>query len=195
MIWLRLIAVNGIAIDIKPQSGWVANSATVFSISLAFRPPRGISSTPNVGAMDWMTELPYASGQREIANHSNASDTGGDFLTKSCVDGSELARAFFTFATLAGNNSELREMTAQRIHCHRPLAHEKRSHAMQHEDRLLVRILHRDEAHGRTPDGFTNRFGICVGLTALYIRLHVRRRHQFHRMAELHELVPVAVAV
>src|SRR5262249_55936635 len=56
---------------------------------------------------------------------------------------------------------------------------------MKHQSSLLIRSLHRDEAHARPGDGVAIRVSIrSVRFPALCVGLDVGRRHQFHTMSE-----------
>src|SRR5262249_42691005 len=90
---------------------------------------------------------------------------------------------------LRRHHSELRQMCPQRIHQHRALAHQLLATTMQQLTCLLLSRLNRHKPHGRSPNGFTNRFGVGgVVLVALDVRLHVLRRHQPHLVPKRAEL-------
>ena len=56
---------------------------------------------------------------------------------------------------------------------------------MHHQNRLLLRRLHRDEPHRRPQHRFANRLGIRrIILVALNVSLDVLRRHQPDLMAQ-----------
>src|ERR1700724_2835063 len=49
--------------------------------------------------------------------------------------------------SLGGNNAELRKMAAKRVDAHRPLFDQQFARLVQHQRRLLLRALDRNEAH------------------------------------------------
>jgi hypothetical protein len=80
---------------------------------------------------------------------------------------------------LRRHHSELRQMCPQCIHQHRALAHQLLAATMQQLSCLLICRLNRHKPHGRSPNGFANRFGVGgIVLVAPDVRLHLLRRHQ-----------------
>src|SRR5215510_4143748 len=70
------------------------------------------------------------------------------------------------------------------IHQSRPLAHKPLAHAMQRLDVLLVDVLDRHKAHGRTRHRFRDGLGIAaVVFVRLDVRLDELRGHELHFMA------------
>jgi hypothetical protein len=80
-------------------------------------------------------------------------------------------------------------MCADRV-CHLgQLAHQKVAGPVQHQDRLLLFGLHRHEAHARPRHCLADRPCVrSIGLAALDVGLHVRRRHEANILAELRQL-------
>lgn len=67
---------------------------------------------------------------------------------------------------------------------------------MQHQRRLLLDGLDRNEAHARSRQRLADRRRIgCVIFLTSDIRLHVARRHQPHRVAKLGQLTRPVSAV
>ena len=59
---------------------------------------------------------------------------------------------------------------------------------MQREHRLLLFAFHRYEPHVRPGHRFANGLRISgIVLVRLHVRLHKLGRHQFHRVAQLHQ--------
>jgi len=87
------------------------------------------------------------------------------------------------------NDAELSQVAAQRIDEHRPLPNQEIADTVRDERRLLLRGLHRHEAHGGPTHGLADRFGIGgIVLVALHVRLHVAGRHQPHVMPDRGDL-------
>ena len=97
--------------------------------------------------------------------------------------------------TLRCSDAELGHVGAQRIDQHGALPDQQVACTMQHQNRLLLRVLHRHEPHRRPTDSFTDSFSIgCIVLVALDVGFHIRRRHQPHRMSELGQLAGPVVS-
>ena len=72
-------------------------------------------------------------------------------------------------------------MAAKRIDAHRPLFDQQFARLVQHQRRLLLRALDRNEAHSGARHRFAAGIGVDrVVLAALDIGLGVSRRHQQH---------------
>src|SRR5215212_2744798 len=86
------------------------------------------------------------------------------------------------------------EATAERVDGLRALADQKVPRAEHDGCGLLVRTLAGNKAHSEPLSGLADRFGIGhVVLLPLDERLHVRRRDETDRMAELGDLTPPVV--
>jgi len=82
------------------------------------------------------------------------------------------------------DDTQFRQMPAQRIGQHRTLSDEQRSGPVRHEDGLLFDRLDRHESHGRALDRLANRFSVKrVALASLDEGLHVGRRDQAYVMS------------
>ncbi len=76
-------------------------------------------------------------------------------------------------------------MCPQRVDQCGTLADQQIAGFVEHQHRLLVDALHRDEPHSRSRDRFAYRFCVgAIGLAALYVRLHISWRLQPHVMAK-----------
>ena len=90
---------------------------------------------------------------------------------------------------LRGNDTELRQMAAQRINRLGALAHQKIARPEQHAPSLLFLRLHSHKAHGRPRRRLADRLRIRrVVLLPLDVRFDVDRWDQSHRMAETADL-------
>src|SRR5215510_14363714 len=82
------------------------------------------------------------------------------------------------------HNPILVQQSVHFIHQGRPRAYESLAHAMERLDILLVDVLDRHKAHGRTRHRFRDRLGIAA---VVFIRLDVRldelRCHELHLVA------------
>ena len=66
-----------------------------------------------------------------------------------------------------------------------PLPHQKIARPMQHQPALLLDRFDLHKTHGRPPHRLADRLGVGrIVLVALYIGLHVLRRHQSHPMTK-----------
>ena len=89
----------------------------------------------------------------------------------------------------SGDEAELREMAAQRVHGHRSLLDHERAGLVQHQHGLLVGALDRDEPHIGPRHRLSDRRRIVgVVLAALEVGLDVSRRHQNHLVSQRPEL-------
>ena len=85
---------------------------------------------------------------------------------------------------LRGNDTELRQMAAQRIDALSALAHQKIARPEQHAPSLLFLRLHSHKAHGRPRRRLADRLRVGrVVLSPLDLRFDVDRRDQSHRIA------------
>src|SRR3954452_7940692 len=88
-----------------------------------------------------------------------------------------------------GDHPELGQVAPERVDGLGALANQQVAGAEHDGCGLLVRALEGYKAHGGTLSGLADRFGIRhVVLLSLDERLHVRRRDQLHRVAELGDL-------
>ncbi len=86
---------------------------------------------------------------------------------------------------LRGNDTELRQMAAQRIDRLGALVHQKIARPEQHAPSLLFLRLHSHKSHGRARRRLADRLRVRrIVLLPLHIRFDVDRRDQSHRMAE-----------
>src|SRR5829696_7682963 len=93
-----------------------------------------------------------------------------------------------------GDHSELGQVPAERVDGLRALANQQVPRAEHDGGGLLVRALEGHKAHGGALSGLADGLGIGhVVLLPLDERLHVRRRDETDRMAELGDLAPPVV--
>ena len=87
--------------------------------------------------------------------------------------------------------ADLRQMAAQGVERRRALPDHELARSMAHQRRLVLHRAHGNEALARTPCRLANRRRVgCVVLVAPDIGLHVRRRNELHREAEIQQLPP-----
>ncbi len=114
-------------------------------------------------------------------------DAGAGYLRQplvACI-GDDPKQLLDTMAPDRCNDPELRKVSADDIDYRGLLADEQVTGTVQRQAALLLRRFGRDEPHVRPSDRLTDRFGIGgVVLMPLYIRLHVRRRHQPNSVAK-----------
>ncbi|OHV63489.1 hypothetical protein LCM4577_32325 [Mesorhizobium sp. LCM 4577] len=90
---------------------------------------------------------------------------------------------------LRHRDAEFFQMRANCIGQHSSLPDQKNSAAMQHQNRLLSRCLHGNEAHVRPRHRFPNGFGIGdVIFVAFDVGLYIGRRHQTNRVPKSTDL-------
>src|SRR4051812_34731472 len=98
--------------------------------------------------------------------------------------------------SFSGDHPELGQVTAERVDGLGALANQQVPRAKHDGGGLLVRALEGNKAHSGPLSGLADRFGIGhVVLLSLDERLHVRRRDETDRMAELGDLTPPVVAL
>lgn len=91
--------------------------------------------------------------------------------------------------SLRHDETELTQQPADLVRLRGARPHESPPDPVQGKDRLLLNVLHRDEAHVRPPDRFAN--DLCVGrivLVGLDVGLDELRGHQPHRVAHALQL-------
>ncbi len=87
------------------------------------------------------------------------------------------------------DDTELRQMPAQRIDQHRALTDQKIAGPVQHQRRLLLGCLDRHKPHRGPHHRLADRFRVgCIVLLPLHIRLHILRRHQPYLVTECAQL-------
>ncbi len=90
---------------------------------------------------------------------------------------------------LRRGDAELHHMSPQRIDQHGALPDQQTASPMQHQHRLLFRILYRHKSHRRPCDDLTDRFSICrIILVSLDVSLHVGWRHKANFMSQRNQL-------
>ena len=109
-----------------------------------------------------------------------ARNLGYAFVTRISDDPEQFLNAI---ASDRRDDAKLCKMGADRIDHPRLLADEEMARAMEHQAALLLGRFRLDEPHAWPRNRFADGLGVSrIVLLSLDVRLHVRRRHQPHRV-------------